>query len=278
MFPHRFRSVSSAAALLCAFALTACASNHNPSDADGADGGNNDPYESINRKIFAADLVLNDYLLTPIARAYLAVTPHFFQQAVTNALRNLRSPAILANDLLEGNTKQAGQTLTRIYLNTVIGVGGLIDVAATQNLPFHDADFGATLGAWGVPSGPYLVLPLLGPHDPRDGIGLAVDGYLDPFNDETMLNGISSAPYYRLGVDVIDKGARNVDDIEEERKSSLDFYAAVRSLYQQVRNGAVESAKHPNAPSLPKIPYDEVEPSNPVPSNPPAAAGPAKAQ
>ncbi len=179
MRSHRFRSVVSAAALACVLTLGACSSG--PSDGQGA--ANNDPYEGFNRTVWDVDLALNDYLLTPVARGYRWATPDFAQTAIANALRNLKSPAILANDILQGNSKRAGQTLTRIWLNTLVGLGGLIDVAADQNLPFHDNDFGATLGAWGVPSGPFLVLPLLGPSDPRDGAGIGVDSFLfDPFS------------------------------------------------------------------------------------------------
>jgi phospholipid-binding lipoprotein MlaA len=268
MLPHRFRSVSTAAVLLGTMLLSACA----------GDSSNNDPYESVNRKIWDVDLALNDYLLTPIAKGYRTVTPEFAQTAITNALRNLKGPAILANDLLEGNTKRAGQTMTRIVLNTTVGIGGLIDVAATQNLPYHEADFGATLGAWGIPAGPYLVLPLLGPSGPRDSIGVAVDTYLDPFNVKTRASGNDNAGYIREGIQVIETEARTLDDFNELRKSSLDFYAAIRSLYQQKRAADIATAKNPEAPALPSVPYDEVEPSSPVPTNPPAAAGPAKAQ
>jgi phospholipid-binding lipoprotein MlaA len=269
MLPHRFRSVSTAAVLLGTMLLSACA----------GDSSNNDPYESVNRKIWDVDLALNDYLLTPIAKGYRTVTPEFAQTAITNALRNLKGPAILANDLLEGNTKRAGQTMTRIVLNTTVGIGGLIDVAATQNLPYHEADFGATLGAWGIPAGPYLVLPLLGPSDPRDGIGTGVDTFaFDVFNIKMNAAGIKSASYYRFGIDTVSSSAQKLDDFDELRKSSLDFYAAVRSLYQQKRTADVSTAKNPDAPAVPNVHYDEVEPSGPVPSSPPApAAGPTKA-
>jgi len=281
MLPHRFRSVTSAAVLLCALSLGACATDQHTAtgDSQAADSGNNDPFESVNRTMWDVDLALKDYLLTPVARGYRTVTPEFVQTAIANALRNLKSPAILANDLLQGNTKRAGQTLTRIWLNTLVGVGGLIDVAADQNLPFHDADFGATMGAWGVPSGPYLVLPLLGPSDPRDGAGTGVDTILfDPFSIKMNAAGIQSANYYRFGIETVSNEARTIDDFDELRKSSLDFYAAIRSLYQQKRAADVATAKNPEAPSVPNVRYDEVEPSGPLPSNPPAAAGSAKAQ
>jgi phospholipid-binding lipoprotein MlaA len=274
MLPQRFRSIMPAAALLSVVSLGACASDKNE-----ADSINDDPFESVNRVVWDADIALNDYLLTPVAKGYRWVAPEFVQTAVINALHNLKSPAIFANDLLEGNMKRAGQTLTRLWLNTLVGVGGLIDVAADQDIPFHDADFGATLGSWGVPSGPYLVLPLLGPSDPRYGIGMAVDSTVfDPFAIKMQAARIDSANYYRFGVDTISGAAQTVDQIEELRKSSLDFYAAVRSLYQQKRAADIATAKNPDAPALPDVHYDDVEPSGPVPSNPPADAGSAKAK
>jgi phospholipid-binding lipoprotein MlaA len=275
MLFHRFGAAVTAAALAGCVFLGACTAEHVSSTADR---GNNDPLESVNRQIWDFDLALKDYLLTPLAQGYRSATPQFFQTAVTNALRNLRSPAILANDLFEGNMKRAGQTLARIWLNTLAGAGGLVDVATDQGLPFHDADFGATLGAWGVPAGPYLVLPLLGPSGPRDSIGVAVDTYLDPFNVKTRASGNDNAGYIREGIQVIETEARTLDDFNELRKSSLDFYAAIRSLYQQKRAADIATAKNPEAPALPSVPYDEVEPSSPVPTNPPAAAGPAKAK
>jgi phospholipid-binding lipoprotein MlaA len=274
MFFHRFRAVAATAALGGCVLLGACSTGHAPS----ADADNNDPLESVNRRIWDFDLALKDYLLTPVAQGYRSATPQFFQSAVSNALRNLRSPAILANDLFEGNMKRAGQTLARIWLNTLAGAGGLVDVATDQGLPFHEADFGATLGAWGIPAGPYLVLPLLGPSDPRDGIGIAVDTYLDPFNVKTSASGNDNAGYIREAIQVVDTEAHTLDDFNELRKSSLDFYAAIRSLYQQKRAADIATAKNPDAPALPSVPYDEVEPSSPVPTNPPAAAGPAKAK
>jgi phospholipid-binding lipoprotein MlaA len=282
MSPYRFRSISLAVVLLCATTLGACAGN--PPSAPGAgaptaDAGNNDPYESVNRTMWDVDLALKDYLLSPIALGYRSVTPDFFQKAMNHALRNLDGPRIFVNDLLEGNMKRAGQTLTRLTLNTVVGLGGLIDVAADQGIPYHDADFGATLGAWGVPPGPYLVLPLLGPSDPRDGFGRGVDTYTDPFNIETHAHQMDTAGYARFGADVVNGEVQIHDLFEEQRKSSLDFYAAVRSLYQQKRAADVATAKNPDAPSLPNVPYDDVEPSSPAPSNPPAnTAGPAKAK
>jgi phospholipid-binding lipoprotein MlaA len=272
MRPHQFRSVISAAALSCVLALGACSSG---ASSDGQDAANNDPYESVNRTVWDVDLALNDYLLTPVARGYRWATPQFVQTAVANALRNLKSPAILVNDILQGNSKRAGQTLTRIWLNTLVGLGGLIDVAATQDLPFHDTDFGATLGAWGVPSGPFLVLPLLGPSDPRDGAGTGVDSFLfDPFSIKMNAAGIQSANYYRFGIDTVSGAAGRLDELDELRKSSLDFYAAIRSLYQQRRAADVATAKNPNAPSVPNVRYDEVEPSSPVPSSTAEPAGP----
>src|ERR1700735_5174604 len=264
MFPHPFRSISFAAAasaLLCASALSACAGNPasaTDATAQAADSGNNDPYESVNRTMWDVDLALKDYLLSPIALGYRTVTPDFFQRAVDHVLRNLDGPRMFANDMLQGNMKRAGQTLTRLTLNTVVGLGGLIDVATDQGIPYHDADFGATLGAWGVPPGPYLVLPLLGPSDPRDGIGRGADTYMDPFNVEMQAHQMDIGGYARFGADVLNGEVQIHDLFEEQRKSSLDFYAAVRSLYQQKRAGDVATAKNPDAPSLPNGPCDGV--------------------
>ncbi|HVJ51177.1 MAG TPA: VacJ family lipoprotein [Aliidongia sp.] len=271
MLSRRFRSALPAALALCAASLAACASQPSTPKGDAAssaDATNNDPLESVNRGIWDFDLALKDYLLTPIAKGYRWATPQFVQTGISNVLRNLRSPTILMNDVLQGNMDRAGDTFARIWLNTIIGVGGIFDVGTSANVPFHDTDFGATLGSWGVPAGPYLVLPLIGPSDPRDGVGYGVDSLADPFTIKMRAANMDEGNYVRFGVSVVNEEAQTLDEFNELRRSSLDFYAAVRSLYQQKRAADVQKAKSPDAPAAPSVPYDEVDtPAN----NPPPA-------
>jgi len=271
MLPRRFRSALPAALALCVAGLSACATNP-PATGGVPQESNNDPWEPVNRKVWDFDLALNDYFLTPIAKGYRYVLPQFVQTGIGNVLRNLRGPTILMNDVLEGNMDRAGDTLARLGLNTVIGIGGIFDVGASANIPFHEADFGATLGSWGIPSGPYLVLPLIGPSDPRDGVGYGVDSVADPFTIKMQAARMDEGNYVRFGVSTVNDQAQRLDEFEELRRSSLDFYAAVRSLYQQRRAAEVQKAIAPNAPAAPSVPYDDADSPASVPnSNPPPA-------
>jgi phospholipid-binding lipoprotein MlaA len=133
----------------------------------------NDPLEGLNRGIFEFNRVVDGVLIKPAAQIYRGVLPQQAQDSVRSFLRNLRSPVILANDVLQGDMDRAGSTIGRFLVNTTLGIGGLFDVASELGMPFHDEDFGQTLAVWGVGEGPYLVLPLLGPSNPRDAVGLA---------------------------------------------------------------------------------------------------------
>ena len=123
---------------------------------------------------------------------------------------------IFANDVLQGEPNRAGQTLGRVVINSTLGIGGLVDVAAKMGIPRHDEDFGQTLGVWGVGEGPYLVLPLAGPSNPRDTTGMVADYFMDPltyikWNNSTLYIGI------RTGMGFVDLRARNVDDAGPDR-------------------------------------------------------------
>jgi phospholipid-binding lipoprotein MlaA len=273
MLPRRFRSALPAALALCTVGLAGCAASSSGAGDAAAQAAetNNDPWESVNRKVWDFDIALNDYFLTPIAKGYRWIAPQFVQTSLGNLLRNLHGPTILMNDVLQGNMDRAGDTFARIGLNTVLGIGGLIDVGTAANVPYHDADFGATLGSWGIPSGPYLVLPLLGPSDPRDGVGTGVDSVADPFTIKMNAARIDEANYVRFGVETVNTRAQNMDELDELKRSSLDFYAAVRSLYQQRRAAEVQKAKTPNAPAAPSVPYDDAETSAPSSTSKPPA-------
>ena len=234
----------------------------------------NDPFEPVNRKIWDFDLTLDRFLLKPIALGYRDYTPSFARTGLTNALNNLKSPVIMANDLLQGNGDRFGQTLSRLAVNTFFGFGGVVDVAAKHGVPRHDADFGQTLGVWGVEPGPYLVLPLLGPSDPRDGIGYGVESFADPFSVEMRAHGYDEGDYIRWGLTVVSDRAATIDQLDQVKQESLDFYAAIRSLYLQQRAAAVAIAKSGGATPTPDL-SSEIDPDAPSPSRPPAAPAPA---
>jgi phospholipid-binding lipoprotein MlaA len=203
----------------------------------------NDPAEPTNRAIFEFNRAFDSILLKPLAKLYRDFTPQFFQDSVHNFLNNLRTPVILANDVLQGEFKRAGQTIGRFLVNSTVGVGGLMDVAAEMGVPFHGEDFGQTLAVWGVPEGPYVMLPIIGPSNPRDAIGLVVDFIADPLNLWAANTDREWIIYSRTGMRAVDIRARNYDALEDLERTSLDYYAAIRSLYRQRRADEIRNGK-----------------------------------
>ena len=215
--------------------LTACSTT----------GGNpqaNDPYEQTNRDVFNLDVKLDRAVLLPTAQAYNTVVPEVARDGVHNFLLNLNSPVIFANDLLQGEASRGSETLARFVLNSTIGIGGLIDIAAKIGIPYHDEDFGQTLGVWGAQEGPYLVLPFFGPSNPRDLTGNVVDIAFDP---NTYIS-YNYKFYWSLGrgvISVIDLRARNATTLAGIERGSVDYYASVRSLYRQNRANEIANGK-----------------------------------
>ena len=198
----------------------------------------NDPWERTNRDIFDFNLAMDRAILRPVARGYRDVVPEFAREGVHNFLTNLNSPVILANDVLQGETNKAGNTLGRIVINTTVGVGGLIDVASKWGLPYHENDFGITLGKGGAAEGSYLMLPFAGPKPPRDLLGTAVDVAFDPFT-YAIFPGDNTLMIVRVGMGILDARTSQLDAVETIERSSIDFYATTRNLYRQSRNARI---------------------------------------
>jgi phospholipid-binding lipoprotein MlaA len=232
----------------------------------------NDPLEPMNRGFFQLNRALDAWFLKPLAIMYREFLPPPFQRGIHNFLNNLHTPVVLANDLLQGEMGRAGTTFSRFLVNTTLGVGGLGDPATELGWQDHDEDFGQTLAVWGLPEGPYLMLPVLGPSNPRDGVGLAVDTFvLDPVAWWVRADNSDRAwiGYTRAGVTGIDKRARFYEDLEELEKTSLDLYASIRSLYRQHRNSEINQGKEsadtlgpsldelPAMPDIPEIPNED---------------------
>jgi phospholipid-binding lipoprotein MlaA len=231
------------ASIVLALVLASCAEN--PSAQE------NDPLEPTNRAIFDVNDALDKAVALPVAQAYVDVVPDFARNGVHNFLENLGSPVTFANDILQGEIDRAGETLARLAVNSTLGIGGLIDVGADLDIPPHTEDFGQTLGTYGVGEGPYLVLPLLGPSNPRDAIGSGVDLFFDPltyakYNDETLWSAL------RIFGTFLDTRSRNIDSLEAVERSSIDYYAALRSLYRQQRDNEIRNNKQ-NTQSLPEF-------------------------
>lgn len=215
----------------------------------------NDPLEPMNRYFFEVNYALDELFLKPIAGWYYIALPNPAQDGVRNFLRNLSSPVIFANDLFQGETDRAGTTLIRFFVNSTIGIAGLIDVAGEMGYPYHDEDFGQTMAVHGVDEGPYLVLPIFGPSNPRDAGGRVVDIFLDPLTYITASNdNLAELVFVRAGLTVADARARNLKTFDEIRAGSLDYYATIRSLYRQQRNDAIRNGDDPDASLTMRLP------------------------
>src|SRR6185437_1845471 len=234
--------LSTIAALSLAAGLSACATTDT--------SGQNDPYEQTNRQIFDLDQKLDHAVARPVAVFYNHAVPQIARDGIHNVLANLDSPVIFANDILQGETTRGGQTLGRTVVNSTLGLGGLVDFAAKIGIPAHDEDFGQTLAVWGADEGPYLVLPLLAPSNPRELVGMGGDTAMDPFT-WARFHGSRTFSFVRAGLGVIDLRARNVDNLDQIERTSVDLYATTRSLYRQhrnaeIRNGAPDTENLPN--------------------------------
>ncbi len=242
----RLGSIAVSVAIL-GIVLAGCAS---PSaSTSGAD--QNDPYESFNRQVFALNEKLDRNVALPAAKFYVHVVPEPLRDGVHNGLTNLSAPVTFANDVLQADGLHAVQTLGRFVVNSTIGLAGLVDVATPMGIPGHDEDFGETLGMYGVGEGPYLVLPLLGPSNPRDAVGHVVDIAFDPL---TYI-GMREKGWWMAGrnvLGIVDERAQNIDTLDNIEKSSVDLYATLRSLYRQHRAAAIRGGQ-PDLQNLPNI-------------------------
>lgn len=197
-----------------------------------------DPWESVNRPIFVFNDTLDTYALKPLAQGYQKVTPNFMQDGIHNFFNNIGDVRNLVNDLLQGKPQHAGVDTSRLLFNTTFGLAGFIDVATRMGLQRNDEDFGQTLGYWGVGSGPYVMLPLLGPSTLRDAPSKIPDSYtgMYPYIDNVPVRNSIRA------VDVVDTRA---DLLKSEKLISGDKYTFIRNAYLQnrefkVKDGQVE--------------------------------------
>ncbi len=167
--------------LLAVFALASCASAPNNDPESLAEYKKiNDPAEPTNRFIFDFNQGLDKIIIKPLTSFYRGIFPDPLREGVHNFLNNLKTPVVLTNDILQGEPERAGDTVMRFLINSTVGIGGLRDQASDWGYDAHEEDFGQTLAVWGVGEGPYIMLPLFGPSNPRDAIGKVVDYFLDP--------------------------------------------------------------------------------------------------
>jgi phospholipid-binding lipoprotein MlaA len=214
-----------------------------------------DPFEGVNRVFFGFNEVVDRVILEPTARVYRAVLPDPVREGISNVLANAASPVILANDILQGRPEAAANTIKRFMVNSTIGVGGMLDAASYMGEKRHYEDFGQTLGSYGMGGGPYLVLPLIGPSNARDLGGKVVDSAINPM---TWI--LYDAPLWQRSIqpggEIVSGRAAIIDDIENLRKTSPDFYASVRDLYAQKRQADIanEDSGYDPAPGVSTLP------------------------
>jgi phospholipid-binding lipoprotein MlaA len=232
--------------------LAGCATVQNPTKED--------PLEGFNRTVFTFNDKIDQYALKPVAKGYVFVTPQPVRDSVTNFFSNIGDVYIAANNLLQLKIADGVSDIMRIVINTIFGVGGLFDVATIAKLPKHDNDFGLTLGHYGVPAGPYLVLPLFGPSTVRDGVGIAGNYFINPLT-YVKPDSVSWALY---GVNIVNTRANLLNASDVLEGAALDKYSFVRNAYLQRRryllsdgSGSTALPDYGNEAPLPK--YEDVD-------------------
>lgn len=226
--------------------VTGCAAS-----TRGDIGTPGDPYEQTNRQVFSINQKLDNAVALPVAKFYSRAVPQPLRGVVHNVLATANLPVVFGNDLLQVDMRRAGQSLGRFTINATLGLGGTIDVATRMGIPDHDTDFGITLGTWGIGEGPFLMLPLLGPAPPRDLAGRGMDILLDPltyisFHGKVYVDAAIGT------VALVDLRSRNIDTLETIERTSIDPYAATRSLYLQYRAAAIRKGE-PDTEELPNF-------------------------
>jgi phospholipid-binding lipoprotein MlaA len=222
----------------------------------------NDPFESVNRNIFKFNNNLDDYFFKPVAKGWRKI-PDIPRKPLTNLATTAKTPISLANAILQLNKQSIGNIIARFLINMTFGLGGLFDVASTDNfgnITEVEEDFGQTLAVWGVPDGPYVMLPIFGPSSVRDAFGLGVDTITNPLSFGYRMNGIGlearlSGPVVR-GVSTREK---YLDYIDEMKEGSLDWYATMRSLYRQKRRKEISGELESKDVSLSMLPIEAYE-------------------
>ncbi|MGH8442287.1 MAG: MlaA family lipoprotein [Nevskiaceae bacterium] len=224
------------ALVLAALALGGCA--HTPPDDPS------DPLEGWNRGVYKFNTVADKYVLRPVAKGYDKITPAPIQTGIGNFFSNLLYPTVMVNDLLQFKFKQFGSDTMRLVVNTLIGLGGTVDIATRAGLPAHDEDFGQTLGYWGVGPGWYLMLPFLGPSDNRDLVGAVGDWYTNPL---TYADDAEVDEEWVIGLNVLQvvHGRAQLLQVDKLLEQQIDPYVFVRSIYLQDRLNQVHDGNPP---------------------------------
>jgi phospholipid-binding lipoprotein MlaA len=244
----RFATLSQAAAA-ASFAgllsLGACATRPPASDMEATQEfeQTNDPLEPTNRFFYDVDDKLQRYALKPVSQVYSTVTPSPVRDSLRNFIANLGSPVLFADDVTQAKPRRASDTFVRFVINSTIGIGGFFDFAKGLGIPAHDSSFAVTLALWGIPSGPFLYLPVLGPSSVRDATGFGVDTAANPFNYVPTGLGLHTLSQASTGVGAVDTYARIGPEYDRAKAGALDPYATFRSLYRQHTQAEIDAAR-----------------------------------
>lgn len=222
--------------------------------ATGPQANPKDPLEPMNRSISTFNDALDDNVLKPVATSYRDYTPQFLQTGVSNFFRNLSDVFSTINNGLQLKGHDTAESLMRVTVNTVFGIYGLFDVATEIGLERHPEDFGQTLGYWGVPDGPYLVLPVLGPSTVRDSSALPLEFSLDPVGNHDVVTERNAATTLRI----VDKRASLLQATSMLSGAAIDKYSFTRDSYLQYRRNQVFDG---NPPDEEELPDPSVEPA-----------------
>lgn len=229
----------------------------------------NDPWEPTNRVFYRINSGFDAVILKPAAEGWRFIMPAPVRRGIHNILANLTTPVVLSNDMMQGKPRRAGDTVMRFFINSTVGIGGVFDLATDWGYPSHGTDFGVTMALWGVPSGPFLFLPVLGPTSPRDASGFGVDIAMDPFTWVGQGAAVTALGWTRYVVSAVDGRERVLDEVDRIKKTALDPYATFRSLYRQHRAGEIENTRNDNRATVPAwfaqptTPAVAAPPSNP---------------
>jgi len=231
---------------LCAATLSACTTASPQALAQ------NDPLEPTNRAIFQANRWWDRCCLVPTLTRYRDWIPEPGRRGIHNFLGNLSGPITFVNDIAQGEVSRGGVTAERFVINSTLGLGGLFDPASRMGLAGHGEDVGQTLAVWGVSEGPYLMIPLLGPSNPRDTVGIAANVLLDPTNLIPIKQHLWWAGFRQYMV-LLDLRSETLDTLQDVERNSVDYYASMRSLYRQVRSEQIRNGAAPPAGDLPDL-------------------------
>jgi phospholipid-binding lipoprotein MlaA len=210
------------------------------------DTGDDDPLEGFNRAMFGLNDIFDSILLVPIARAYRFIVPETLREMGRNFFQNLNEPVVAINDLLQGDFSNAGVSVGRLAVNSTVGLFGFFEVAERLDLKEHPADFGQTLHTYGVGSGPFIVLPFFGPSTIRDTVGSGIDTFLNPLS---YVLDVETRMYLKVS-EIVVKREAVLDQVDELRKGSVDFYSAVKSSWQQKRAQVLRKGEPPPAENI----------------------------